>query len=344
MAIAFGVFDHLDKKDAPLTEIYEERLRLIEAYDRGGFYAYHLAEHHGSPLGMAPSPGVFLASVAQRTTRLRFGPLVYTLPLYDPLRLINEICMLDHLSGGRFELGVGRGISAFEIAFYGVSHLEAKRTYNEALEVILKGLTSSVLDHQGEYFRYFNVPLELSPLQQPHPPLWYGIGSPEGIDWCARERVNVCSNAPAAPAAKMLERYTAKWDEAHGDPVAAKMGIARHIYVAETQADAERVAARAQQEWYRSFAKVWRDYGANPLRYPADFEGFRDMGLILCGTPDQVRDGVAAQIAESSCTYFVCRFAYGDLSYDEASRSLDLFVSDVMPHFTGGTAAGRAAE
>lgn len=140
----------------------------------------------------------------------------------------------------------------------------------------------------------------------------------------------------------MLERYTAKWREVHGGDPTTKMGIARHIYVAETADEAERIAARAQQEWYGSFAKVWRDYGANPLRYPAEFVGFRDMGLILCGTPDQVRDGVAAQIAESGCNYFVCRFAYGDLSYDEAARSLDLFVSEVMPHFE--EVAGRAAE
>lgn len=341
MTIEFGIFDHLDKKDAPLAEVYEERLKLIEAYDRAGFYAYHLAEHHGSPLGMAPSPGVFLASVAQRTERLRFGPLVYTLPLYNPLRLVNEICMLDHLSGGRFELGVGRGISAFEIAYFGVSHLEAKRIYNEALEVVLKGLTSDVLDHQGEYFRYFNVPLELRPLQQPHPPLWYGIGSPDGIDWAARERVNVCSNAPAAPAGKMLERYRAGWDKAHGGGITAKMGIARHVYVADTTEEAERIAARAQQAWYASFAKVWRDYGANPLRYPADFEGFRKTGLILCGTPDEVRAAIEREIAESGCTYFVCRIAYGDLSFEEASRSLDLFTAEVMPHFT---ASARAAE
>src|SRR5271156_6225997 len=74
----FGIFDHMDRGAAPLGELYESRLRLIEAYDRAGFHAYHLAEHHATPLGMAPSPGVFLAAVAQRTWRLRFGPLVYT--------------------------------------------------------------------------------------------------------------------------------------------------------------------------------------------------------------------------------------------------------------------------
>jgi alkanesulfonate monooxygenase SsuD/methylene tetrahydromethanopterin reductase-like flavin-dependent oxidoreductase (luciferase family) len=80
----FGVFDHMDEGDVSLERQFEERLKLIEAYDALGFYAYHLAEHHGTPLGLAPSPGIFLAAVAQRTKRLRFGPLVYSLPLYHP--------------------------------------------------------------------------------------------------------------------------------------------------------------------------------------------------------------------------------------------------------------------
>src|SRR5687767_6138477 len=96
----FGVFDHMDNSGVPLRQQYEERLQLVEAYDRLGFHAYHLAEHHGTPLGLAPSPGVFMAAVSQRSSRLRFGPLVYSLPLYHPIRLIEEICMLDHLSGG----------------------------------------------------------------------------------------------------------------------------------------------------------------------------------------------------------------------------------------------------
>src|SRR5580658_11043780 len=105
----FGVFDHLDRDGSLLAVYYENRLKLIEAYDRLGFYAYHLAEHHATPLGMAPSPNVFLAALAQRTRRLRFGPMVFVLPLYHPLRLLEEICMLDQLSGGRLELSFGRG-------------------------------------------------------------------------------------------------------------------------------------------------------------------------------------------------------------------------------------------
>src|SRR5271169_4414181 len=131
-----AVFDHIDRNALPLGEQYEQRLQLIEAYDRAGFHAYHLAEHHATPLGMAPSPGVFLAAVAQRTRRLRFGPLVYTLSLHNPLRLIEEICMLDQMSGGRLDIGFGRGSSPIELEYYGVDAAEAQDIYAEALELI----------------------------------------------------------------------------------------------------------------------------------------------------------------------------------------------------------------
>ena len=133
----FGVFDHLDRHDLPLRDYYEARLQIIEAYERHGFYAYHVAEHHSTPLGMAPSPSVFLAAVAQRTKRLRFGPMVYALPLYHPLRMIEEICMLDQMSCGRLDIGFGRGSSPIELVFYGQSPDEAEQVYAEALEVIL---------------------------------------------------------------------------------------------------------------------------------------------------------------------------------------------------------------
>src|SRR5689334_24080754 len=141
----FGIFDHLDDSGAPLGRHFEDRLKLIEAYDRAGFYGYHLAEHHNTPLGYAPSPGIFLSAVAQRTKRLKFGPMVYLLPLYHPLRLIEEICMLDHMSGGRLELGVGKGVSPIEVGFFGVDPATSQRQYIEALQVIRQGLTSETL-------------------------------------------------------------------------------------------------------------------------------------------------------------------------------------------------------
>src|SRR6266545_2691872 len=142
----FGVFDHLDRNDLPLHDYYEARLRIIEAYDRHGFYAYHVAEHHSTPLGLAPSPSVFLSAIAQRTRRLRFGPLVYALPLYHPIRLIEEICMLDQMSGSRLDIGFGRGASQIEAAIYGLDPAKAQQIYAEGLELVIQGLSKRMLN------------------------------------------------------------------------------------------------------------------------------------------------------------------------------------------------------
>jgi alkanesulfonate monooxygenase SsuD/methylene tetrahydromethanopterin reductase-like flavin-dependent oxidoreductase (luciferase family) len=161
-----GVFDHLDRNDRSLHAFYEERLKIVEAYDRGGFYAYHTAEHHATPLGLAASPSVFLAAVAQRTQRLRFGPLVYTLPLHHPLRVAEEICMLDQLSQGRFELGVGRGISPIETAYYGINPDHRQKMYLEALQILRQALTARTLTFHGEFYHYTDVPIELEPFHR----------------------------------------------------------------------------------------------------------------------------------------------------------------------------------
>ena len=90
-----------------LADTYEQRLQVLAAADALGYWCYHVAEHHGTPLGMAPAPGLFLAAATQRTRRIRLGPLVYLLPLYNPVRLAEEICMLDHLSRGAWSWASG---------------------------------------------------------------------------------------------------------------------------------------------------------------------------------------------------------------------------------------------
>jgi alkanesulfonate monooxygenase SsuD/methylene tetrahydromethanopterin reductase-like flavin-dependent oxidoreductase (luciferase family) len=167
----FGIFDHLDRRNEPLGKFFDDRLEMVAAFDAAGFYSYHIAEHHGTPLGLAPSPNVFLAAVARESQRLRFGPMVYLLPLYHPVRLIEEICMLDHLSGGRLDVGVGRGISPHEVGCYGVAPDDRQGMFEEALDVLLKGLTSERLSHAGKWYRVPAMTMELRPLQKPHPPL-----------------------------------------------------------------------------------------------------------------------------------------------------------------------------
>src|SRR3978361_1435694 len=164
----FGVFDHLDRGGLPLRDYYEQRLKVIEAFDRAGFYAYHVAEHHFTPLGMAPSPSVFLSAIAQRTTRLRFGTFVYALPLHHPLRVLEEICMLDHLSGGRLDIGFGRGSGPYQKAYYAQDVVQREKISRERREIILQAFSVDKLTFNGEFDSFKDVPMEIKPLQRPH--------------------------------------------------------------------------------------------------------------------------------------------------------------------------------
>ncbi len=330
----FGVFDHLDRGDLPLRDYYEARLTLIEAYEREGFYAYHVAEHHSTPLGMAPSPSVFLAAVAQRTRRLRFGPMVYALPLYHPLRLIEEICMLDQMSGGRLDIGFGRGSSPIELAVYGQNPEEAQRIYAEGLDLVLRGLTRKTLDFTGEFFTFTDVPMELEPLQKPHPPLWYGVHSTESAERAARRGLNIVSLDPAAPTRSFTDRFREVWREVHGEDgaVLPRIGLGRFVVVAEDDAEALRIARRAYPVWHRSFTFLFRLRGSSPRHpRPPDFDGVMASGQGIAGSPDTVRAFLQSQLDTAGANYLVGQFAFGDISLDEALRSVGLFSEKVMP-------------
>ncbi len=254
MSLEFGIFDHLDRSDLPLRDYYEQRLKVIEAFDRLGFYAYHVAEHHFTPLGMAPSPSVFLSAIAQRTRRLRFGTFVYALPVHHPLRVLEEICMLDHMSGGRVEIGFGRGSVPYEIAYYGQNAEERQQIYAERLELILKAFTVKRLDWNGKYDQFHDVPMEMDSLQKPHPPLWYGAHSPDSAERAARKGLHMVTNDQPAPARAMVERYRqglARAAVARGEE--PKMGFVRFVVVADTDAEAMAIARRAYLRWRSSF-------------------------------------------------------------------------------------------
>jgi alkanesulfonate monooxygenase SsuD/methylene tetrahydromethanopterin reductase-like flavin-dependent oxidoreductase (luciferase family) len=285
----FGVFDHLDRHDIPLLDYYEQRLRLIEAYDRAGFYAYHLAEHHFTPLGMAPAPSVFLAAVAQRTRKLRFGPLVYALPLHHPLRLAEEICMLDQLSGGRLEIGFGRVSSPPELAYYGVDPKQAQEIYAEELELVLHALANKTLTFEGKRFSFRDVPMTVEPLQKPHPPVWYGAHSPDSAERAARRGFHIASLDPPGEIKAAAERFRATWRALHGDKALPKIGIGCIIVVAASDDDALRIARRAYPVWHKSFTHLFRMHGlAQAHPRPSDFDAMIKRGQAIAGAPAKV--------------------------------------------------------
>ncbi|MPZ59001.1 MAG: LLM class flavin-dependent oxidoreductase [Rhizobiales bacterium] len=328
----FGIFDHLDRNDIPLRDYYAERLKLVELYDSASFYSYHLAEHHATPLGMAPSPSVFLAAVAERTKRLRFGPMVYALPLYHPLRLIEEICMLDQMSGGRLDIGFGRGASPIELEIFGQDPDKAQSVYAEGLELIIKGLTEPTLTFRGEVFQFENVPMTIEPLQKPYPPIWYGVHAPESAERAARRGLHTINLDPTGEAKVASDRYRAVWRECNGEAPLPRLGIGRFIVVAETDDAALAMARRAYPIWHASFTYLFRLHG-RAMRHarPDDFDTLVKVGQGIAGSSATVIARLREQVEETGANYIVGQFAFGDLTLNECRRSITLFAEQVMP-------------
>lgn len=333
-ALQLGVFDQNDATGLPLGQQYESRLKLVELYERAGFRTYHHSEHHATPLNMAPSPSVFLAAVAQRTRRLRFGPLVYTLPLHHPLRLAEEICVLDHMSGGRLEVGIGRGISPYEVAYWGLDPRTAPIQYREALDVLLRALAADELDFEGEFYRFRSVPIVMRPLQRPHPPLWCGVSTPESALWALGLGANIVVNAPADRAKSVLAAYRDGWTAAgRAGAELPLLGISRAVVIAETDAEALAVARRAWLRYHDSFHLLWKRHGTSPpfAITPPSFDDVIATATGIAGSPATVAEALAVQVRESGCNYLVSRFAFGDLTLEESARSVELFRREVAP-------------
>ncbi|MGI8553978.1 MAG: LLM class flavin-dependent oxidoreductase [Dehalococcoidia bacterium] len=341
-SIAFGIFDHLDRRPLLAAQIYEERLQLLEAADAAGFYGYHLAEHHATPLSLAPSPGIFLAAASQRTRRIRLGALVYLLPLYNPLRLLEEICMLDHLSKGRLDLGVGRGASPFELGFFGVDSTRSREMFEEALGILLQGFQGEQLLHKGEYYRYPNVPLELQPLQKPYPPIWYPTSRRESVPFVARNGLNTMFSGAPESVRGNIAIYREVWQQHRDAPgrlnahvAEPKIGINLKVYVAETDEEALAVARPAQREHYANLVKLWQDFNTTPTGFTPDLDLLMRNHAALVGSPKHVREQAAYALDISGANYLVGQFHFGAMTHEQALRSLGLFAGEVMPVLLG---------
>jgi alkanesulfonate monooxygenase SsuD/methylene tetrahydromethanopterin reductase-like flavin-dependent oxidoreductase (luciferase family) len=172
----------------------------------------------------------------------------------------------------------------------------------------------------------------LRPLQQPHPPLWYGMGHAAGAEWAATNKVHVITNAPPEGARPLFERYREVWQRKHGASPVPKLGMSRHVLVAPTEAEALSLARPNYAVWYANLTKLWRDFGAVPVRFARDFDEAQQRGVAIAGTPARVREEIERQVDVSGCTYFACRLMFGHMSEEEATASIDLFAGEVMPH------------
>jgi alkanesulfonate monooxygenase SsuD/methylene tetrahydromethanopterin reductase-like flavin-dependent oxidoreductase (luciferase family) len=339
-----GLFDHVEHGERPLATLFDERLNFVQAADEAGFYCLHVAEHHATPLNMVPVPGVYLGAVARATRRMRLGPLVYLLPLYSPLRLIEEICMLDHLSYGRMEVGVGRGVSPFELKYHKIEHEDSREIFIDAFNCVSAGLTTDKLSYSGSYYKFENVPIALRPLQQPHPAFWYGSSNTTGSTWAGEHGMHFVTLGPMATAKANIDAFKAALAKRGGAaqpkaefPGGAAIGVQRHIFVADTDAEATRFAKPAMDahlanlNWLRNMHGVTGLTSRLNVPRGADYEACVADGTVISGNPETVRAEIERQVRELGVNYLLTYLFLGTMTLNEALRSLQLFSTEVMP-------------
>jgi alkanesulfonate monooxygenase SsuD/methylene tetrahydromethanopterin reductase-like flavin-dependent oxidoreductase (luciferase family) len=333
--ITLGLFDWVDADGVRQAgQLYQERLNLLADAESDGFDIYHVAEHHGTPLGLVPSPNVYLAAAATRTTRIRLCPLVYVLPLYHPARLAEEIAMLDQLSGGRLEVGFGKGGNPYELLAYDIEPGQAQRLYDEAFDAVMRILHSGSVP---------STELPMRTLQAPHPPIWYPSSNPQSVPQLGARGINtILGFSFKSPT---IEETRLRRDEYFAGVAAApaelvtggagaptpRFGIMRNVYVGESDRNARDRAIAAMEVFYEQFTAIWRRHADSRFTGPQDFGSAIDQGLVIAGSAATVRERLTEIMRASGCNHFAGAFAFGSLSYAEAHSSLARFAREVAP-------------
>jgi len=346
--IPFSIFDWLDDSGREGADTYEDRLAMVELADKLGFYCYHLAEHHGSALSSTPSPNVFLSSVAQHTRRLHLGALTYLLPLYNPLRLLEELCMLDQLSRGRLEIGVSRGPSPLESARYGVRPEDARIIYREALDIMLQGWTTGEITYAGKFFQYDKVKTRMRTYQKPYPPLWYPTSNLESTTYMGEQGMNAIFSLRISKTLDRVVEMIARYREAleahkhdanrqNGHVRNPFCGLTFHIHVADDDATARRQAKAAYETFHANFIQRFVEHGeSHSYGDAADFELAMAEGHMLAGSPSTIARQLTEYVDRTGANYIQGAFAFGSFSREQILRSIDLFAREVMPRVNAG--------
>src|ERR1700691_938007 len=286
-------------------------------------------------------------ALARATKRMRMGRLVYLLPLYSPLRLIEEISMLDHLSYGRLDVGVGRGVSPYELRYHKVEHEDSRDIFFDAFDCLKAGLTTDSLTYKGKHHIYENVPIALRPLQQPHPPFWYASSNEIGSTWAGEQGLHYVTLGPTPLARTNIEAFKKAFAR-RGAPAQPKaefpggivIGVQRHIFVADTDAAAHRIFKPAMEahlvnlNWLRVKKNDTGLTSRLKIPHGTNYEEIVEHGGVVDGYAQTVRAELERQTRELDINYLLTYPFLGTMTLAEALGSLALFTSEVMPHLS----------
>ena len=345
----FGTFSYNQARPwASERQAFEELLTQIELTEKLGFDEAWFAEHHHSDYGMLASPNLIIAALSRRTERLRFGNLVNVLPLYDPMRLAEECAMLDILTGGRLNVGLGRGVPKDDMK-HRLDRETAQARFDEGIEILMRAWTGETFSYSGKAWGYEEISCRPQPLQKPHPPIYYGATAPESAAMVARRGWNLAlSRQPLANCAQAISRYRAERAKhshltGNGDAI-----MVRDVYVADSDEQAWREAVpELMRFWQLATDNVWRGdalsgddlkkYTERYVYYPGGLsvERLDEWGTSLIGSPETVIKKARAMIETAKPDSLVGMFQFGGLKHEQAMHSIDLFGNKVIPALRG---------
>jgi natural product biosynthesis luciferase-like monooxygenase protein len=325
-----------------------EQIELMEAAEDLGFDSVWPAEHHFSEYGFCASPALSLAAIARRTRRIRLGSGVVVLPFNHPVRVAEDYAMLDLLSGGRVELGVGRGYQPVEFRGYGVDPAHSREIFDESIEIIRRAWTRERLDFDGKHYRFEDVEVRPKPLQKPHPPIWLAALSEETFEKAGRLGFNLlCSPVfgGSLPAARdHIARYRETLAKHGHDPAAREVGALVMVYAGETQEAARREFADPVIWYFRTFGKyVAPKLGQAPVESYEWYTQIRDLasvveweqllehGAVVCGEADYVTERVAEIRDVIGIDHFLCWTRLGGLARERVTAHMERMRDRVMP-------------
>jgi alkanesulfonate monooxygenase SsuD/methylene tetrahydromethanopterin reductase-like flavin-dependent oxidoreductase (luciferase family) len=314
-------------RSVPLNSVYQNALERFVIMDQSGYDAVWLAEHHFSSFSVCPSVHMMGVMAAARTTRLRIGTGVSLAPFYHPLRLAEEVALLDVLSGGRVNWGAGRGFDRSEFAAFGIPGEESAARFHETVDIVLKAWTNQRLTHEGRFYRYDGVEVLPKPLQQPHPPTWLAASSTPAIEWAASQGHSILMDPHASRGDLQRKRqhYAAKLAEAGHSDAGRTIPMARLVAVDETDDKARAVAKRAAEWTVASYVGPKHDNvrqevrnfgGKDPIDYYLD-------DVIIHGSPESVTDQILAYGEDIGMNYLMAAPLSG--------RSFRLLTDKVLP-------------
>jgi alkanesulfonate monooxygenase SsuD/methylene tetrahydromethanopterin reductase-like flavin-dependent oxidoreductase (luciferase family) len=310
-----------------LPTVYDRALQRVEVMDRTGYDGVWLAEHHFGTYSVCPSVHLMAMHIAGRTSRLRIGTAVTLAAFYHPLRIAEEIALLDVLSGGRVNWGVGRGFDRTEYAVFGMTAEESYPRFREHVDIVLQAWASDRLTYRGQYWTFDDVEVLPKPYQRPRPPTWIASTSPGAIEWSAQQGHSILmdphsTHAEIGEKRRLYEATLAKY----GHPVDGRdIPVARLLALAPTRAAAEEVARRGAQWTSGAYANPGHavDPRSSPPRDARDpVERYVD-DVIVWGTPDEVVDKLHELHETISLDYVMA----APLSH----ATFELFTEKVLP-------------